>query len=1603
MEWKPFYTGSSKFLSFLSRNALYLLSFCIPVFLLLFLMNQHGFAPFGDSSLYIFNGSEHLSLFTSFANQIQSGNFSFFAQNGNIGSEYYSTILYYLCSPLHLFLAVFPVQTAVYLLHILTVLRIGLSGFFMSLYLTHRQGETRFSKYDITTLIFSLGYSISSYMLVQYNDFMFMDCAMLFPLLMLTYEQLLFQNRRKSFIAVLSCMFFSNYYMTAIICLFLCIHFFTRKKDNFHQACSLFRRLVFSFFSAAAISAITVIPGFYSLYISKITNSFWPEFIPIHDWLSLFSKFMPNNYGSYVMTEVGGSNLYCGLFALILLFFYLMDKKNKLSMRIRNLLFLAILIMFANIESLRYIASFFMQDSSRFNGFGFLICFFVLAISSESMYRLKENPPIVSVLSVTLPFALFLSSTLYAKDYSNRDSLSTSIIFFVIYMLLIVFYRINSINRKVYLGLIIFFSVIELFGNTSKNLSYIKMDTTPVANIYKTDSSTLHALSYNLFDDDFSFGTDFDFCSFLPGDYISTAETASTVFEKQNDTAVSLGIDEKLFTDAGLDISYQCSNNIICVQTSDNIFSLKVKPDTPNAKTPYNRLILTITPDQSGDLYIYTNQLEHIGQVTAGEPFTHAMTFVTSSNLFENYWIHGAYLNENTPELLQQLSCEFTPPKKQGVNAFVTEVDVAEEGTLLFSIPYSKSVRFKVDNSPVTHAKGPQNSTVIPISSGKHTVQISLRYDIFYIGLLVSLFSLLWCLIQTKKQKKECISETKGIFYKIECYIQNHAVALFAFTIPFGILLIACVLFNISPFGIDTFFKNDGSALTIPTLYQSREQLKNGSLFYSWTAGGGSNIFYTLPAMFMNYWLCLIPDAHLLPFVTIIEVIKIGLCGLSMYFYITRRKIGQRMYRGDYRILMFTTAYSLSAYMINMRGFFSWVDILLLFPLILLAMDKLMLEKKKSIYILLLALGILINYNITLYVCVFLVFTFFTYPFRNFKDFVYKGFRFAFSSILSAGMCFFVLFATYMGMQVSPYSADDSVFPTFTFYQSFFDSLKQSFVLSEPIIITTSDGAINLYCGVFCLLLTALYILSVKRNKNKLLKLGFMLFVFFSSNNNLLSYIWNGFHYQTKVPNRYSFLLIFLLLDISIEALYQIKKCNMQKLIGAYAGITTLCIITSLLAKESLPPESAIATLVLLTMFFVLLLLLRHKKIQPLFIKRVFVVIAVAELCINTCYNFGSAEFGRIDNINYNRKITAFLKDEYLGENMLDRVAYLGPVLINQNMVNHVNSLNQFNSFLTTYQRNLGSALGYGVSNNLITAENNLTPFSNAVTNVKYMVVDEYTLSEFVDLEHYTPVASYNTGIILKNDRALPLAYYTPYESFVYSDNVDSAEDFCNGYVKGFFPEDCLFTDSTEIGNVEWSLSDPVNNFVFSENAQEETMYAHLHFEPEKSGEYYYRIHEFFYLGYLEAGKSYDFTLEVTANDTGIMSIYHDDVFQKFYDEASKHTMEITDYSDTHINGTITLPKDGCVYFAIPYERGWTAYVDGKKTELGSFSNGTMFLTTTEGTHDIHLEFRPAGLTVGVAVSLVFVFLYLLVILSEIITKKRSRTSASPEISTEIE
>ena len=81
-------------------------------------------------------------------------------------------------------------------------------------------------------------------------------------------------------------------------------------------------------------------------------------------------------------------------------------------------------------------------------------------------------------------------------------------------------------------------------------------------------------------------------------------------------------------------------------------------------------------------------------------------------------------------------------------------------------------------------------------------------------------------------------------------------------------------------------------------------------------------------------------------------------------------------------------------------------------------------------------------------------------------------------------------------------------------------------------------------------------------------------------------------------------------------------------------------------------------------------------------------------------------------------------------------------------------------------------------------------------------------------------------------------------------------------------------------------------------------------------------------------------------------------------------------YDDTVLQLTYTDTKGGMVFLSIPYSNGFTAYADDKEVDIHIVDGGLMSVCIPAGTETLKLVYREPGLSVGIVLSIIGVLLW---------------------------
>lgn len=97
--------------------------------------------------------------------------------------------------------------------------------------------------------------------------------------------------------------------------------------------------------------------------------------------------------------------------------------------------------------------------------------------------------------------------------------------------------------------------------------------------------------------------------------------------------------------------------------------------------------------------------------------------------------------------------------------------------------------------------------------------------------------------------------------------------------------------------------------------------------------------------------------------------------------------------------------------------------------------------------------------------------------------------------------------------------------------------------------------------------------------------------------------------------------------------------------------------------------------------------------------------------------------------------------------------------------------------------------------------------------------------------------------------------------------------------------------------------------------------------------------------------------------------------------KRAEYSMEDLEIKNNHISGTIDLPSDKILCFAIPYSKGFKAWVDGIKVPVLQANTMFMALELEAGQHQIRMEYSTPYLRTGFIISLASIMVVIICIL----------------------
>lgn len=839
-----------------------------------------------------------------------------------------------------------------------------------------------------------------------------------------------------------------------------------------------------------------------------------------------------------------------------------------------------------------------------------------------------------------------------------------------------------------------------------------------------------------------------------------------------------------------------------------------------------------------------------------------------------------------------------------------------------------------------------------------------------------------------------------------------------------GIFLLAFMIIKgMEPFGDQTLVNYDCQSQIYPLLCTLHDKLSGGgSFFYSWEGGLGDGFlptyFYYLSSP-INLFVIFVDKSNIRSFINITIFFRMTLSAAAMAAYLSQKKYdvsseseeGQKTKETQNSrvfIIPLACAYALSGFVFGFYHESMWLDSYMIFPVILLGYDRMMKQNKPGVYILSLVYSSLCSFYMTFMIGFFLVMWLVLDEHESFKVFLRKGILFGISSALAIGMTALSILVSYIGVMKTHVEDEPDI--VHKWFGNIFNIIRYQFPLSTPINVSYDNNCANLYCGLFAVMLVFVYVFT--KNIKLSVKIKRILLIFFlliSMNEAILNFIWHGFHYQLCIPNRFAFILIFVLLLTAYEALDTVGN---MKTAAIGLVIAEVFPIVSYFFND-FDSQYGSKTVLMVSIGLVLLyglLYTLHVLVHKTAVIVLFSVFMMAEVMVNATasLSYDISYAGRYDEVLADSE-DLIEKIEEDDDTPFYRSKLLGTILTNTGNILGINGVQSFNSMMSSNM--LKFATSYGIFRTDVSVDENggYEPLDD-ILGVRYL----YSAAEvFPSKTGYELAETSNTVEAYRNNNALSLGYAVnkdiqnlnadENEILDNINSLSSAMTGCGNLLDEVVPEYKITGDgySVEYADVEYFYAR------LTPTKAVDQAYVKLSFDVPKSGLYN------MYMNYSDYGivtiyvnndiRRYEFTnfggilnlgnldendkVDVFVQSENTMAdgyslveqpylslrfaCVNEQEYNTFINTLKDNTMNIGYISGGDIKANVNIPEGKMLFTSIPYDDSWHVYENGKEIKKEKLIGTFLGLDLGVGEHELEFKYVPEGFYLGLIITIV--------------------------------
>ena len=791
------------------------------------------------------------------------------------------------------------------------------------------------------------------------------------------------------------------------------------------------------------------------------------------------------------------------------------------------------------------------------------------------------------------------------------------------------------------------------------------------------------------------------------------------------------------------------------------------------------------------------------------------------------------------------------------------------------------------------------------------------------------------------------------------------------------ILLVLYAIKGIYPFGKMTIANGDMGQAYMTFYTFLYDVLENGkSIFYEYTLGMGSNIyggFISDGLLNPSNLIILLNSRENIPYMfSYILIIKIAFIALTSYILFNKLYKENKFYN-----VIFSIIYALSGYVLMYNTNIMWLDVVGLFPLFILAIKYMFETDKIQYYSIILALMLILNYNLSYMVLMFIIFVLPVYI------------RFGLEKEKRKRAVFNIIIGTILSVGLSAFA----FIPAFT-------QVMQSYRMSGETVNTVEN--INILFKIVIFIFYALpiygYIQWIKNyKKDKKNVLISIISITFTAILPILfervNLLWHTGSYQ-MFPFRYGFIPLLIIYMGALEYFAKYKKSEKEEekrwnlyresavtftIGGIIIGIYVAVLLNKSMPAFCMPIDIFFAialTFILIYLAIKSLYNMENEKAKN---------ICITVLTIIQVFTYSYAYVGVDQEYRYGREwsdepiFTSYqiAKELNIKDNLYRIKDLTALTTENCPLIYDIPSMSTFLHIISTEQVLNCKQLGYSNNNTKINDYGG-TIFSDAIYGIKY-VLTKGELSEII----YNYVTTTTDGIKLyeyKNNLPIGITYNSTVEDIPKDLEIFDAQNYL--YKRLFNKQDNIIE---KVENSKIEKKDSRYKYIFDVVGTQE-LYINIDFDdkietseikdisingkkvviPITNDEANTVYPVKYCNGILDLGtiQNEQVEIEFTTEDTEIEQNLKIGLL-----DIEKYNKIFSDYNNQNVNVEIKADKikvTGCVendtklLLPINYDKGWKVVSKvNNDIQITRVCNNFIGLELKKGDNEIELQFRP--------------------------------------------